>query len=248
MTTSEKTYPAGDGWVENVTYVLDKCPLTVRVRNNGSEDLGASLSATFRKLQGLLSGENVSGSDTITLTAEQADISWEVRAEVLLKNCPHTIRVREGGGPEDLLSSLTLTFQKMEHQLFERLPPVVGGSVLKDFVAPANLKTVYRSAPFQRTGVDALAEKVIRNIHSLEDKAMTMPEGTTAANIDSQTATQYLHEILELLRPIAAGAVSGTGEDAVLTVKFKSKLAALGARSGLAHAFELFDAENAVKA
>lgn len=42
---------------------------------------------------------------------------WTENVEYLLKNCPYTIRVREGGGPEDLLSSLVVTFQHMQHLL-----------------------------------------------------------------------------------------------------------------------------------
>lgn len=42
---------------------------------------------------------------------------WIANAEYLLANCPHTIRVREGGGPENLLSSLALTFLAMQHKL-----------------------------------------------------------------------------------------------------------------------------------
>jgi hypothetical protein len=47
---------------------------------------------------------------------------WSDNARYLLDQCPHTIRVREGNGPEDLLSSLVLTFQKMQGRIadFER--------------------------------------------------------------------------------------------------------------------------------
>lgn len=40
--------------------------------------------------------------------------SWRENVEYLLKRCPHTIRVHEGGGPESLLNSLIVTFMKME--------------------------------------------------------------------------------------------------------------------------------------
>jgi hypothetical protein len=43
--------------------------------------------------------------------------SWEDNAKYLLDRCPHTIRVREGNGPEDLLSSLIVTFMMMERML-----------------------------------------------------------------------------------------------------------------------------------
>lgn len=45
-------------------------------------------------------------------TSETA--SWRENVEYLLKRCPHTIRVCEGGGPESLLDSLIVTFMKME--------------------------------------------------------------------------------------------------------------------------------------
>lgn len=45
------------------------------------------------------------------------EAEWVENAEYLLNCCPHTIRVREGGGPEDLLSSLICTFMSMERKL-----------------------------------------------------------------------------------------------------------------------------------
>lgn len=49
--------------------------------------------------------------------AEKADAAWKENAEYLLASCPHTIRAREGGGPEVLLHSLVLTFMSMQRQL-----------------------------------------------------------------------------------------------------------------------------------
>lgn len=54
-----------------------------------------------------------------TTTAQPAGDGWEANARYLLENCPYSIRVREGGGPENLLSSLVVTFQGMQHKLKE---------------------------------------------------------------------------------------------------------------------------------
>lgn len=47
----------------------------------------------------------------------QPNKRWVENVEYLLKQCPHTIRVREGGGPESLLDSLIVTFMLMESRL-----------------------------------------------------------------------------------------------------------------------------------
>lgn len=44
---------------------------------------------------------------------------WVANVKYLLDNCPHTIRMLEGGGPENLLSSLCVTFLNMQHKLKE---------------------------------------------------------------------------------------------------------------------------------
>lgn len=56
--------------------------------------------------------------DTINEVLNGPD-GWVANAAYLLDNCPYTIRVREGGGPEDLIASLVVTFMKMEHKLKE---------------------------------------------------------------------------------------------------------------------------------
>lgn len=43
--------------------------------------------------------------------------TWENNVRFMLDNCPHTIRSREGGGPENLMVSLVLTFTRMQRQL-----------------------------------------------------------------------------------------------------------------------------------
>lgn len=47
----------------------------------------------------------------------QPNKRWVENVEYLLKQCPYTIRVREGGGPESLLDSLIVTFMLMESRL-----------------------------------------------------------------------------------------------------------------------------------
>jgi hypothetical protein len=45
---------------------------------------------------------------------------WRENAEYLLARCKHTIRIREGGGPESLLNSFIITFMNMEQKIDER--------------------------------------------------------------------------------------------------------------------------------
>jgi hypothetical protein len=45
---------------------------------------------------------------------QEAAVMWRENIEVMLKNSRHTIRVKEGGGPESLLDSLILTFMRLE--------------------------------------------------------------------------------------------------------------------------------------
>lgn len=52
-----------------------------------------------------------------TLDYETASKVWRENVELMLKNCPYTVRVREGGGPESILDSLIVTFSRMEQML-----------------------------------------------------------------------------------------------------------------------------------
>jgi hypothetical protein len=45
---------------------------------------------------------------------------WKQNAQYLLESYPGTIRVREGGGAEDLLSSLCVTFIKLRDEVTGR--------------------------------------------------------------------------------------------------------------------------------
>lgn len=42
---------------------------------------------------------------------------WRENIDYMLRRCPYTVRVREGGGPESLLDSLLVTFMKMQKEL-----------------------------------------------------------------------------------------------------------------------------------
>lgn len=53
----------------------------------------------------------------VALTSNETDDTWENNAQYLLERCPHTIRVREGGGPENLMHSFIHTFMAMEEKL-----------------------------------------------------------------------------------------------------------------------------------
>lgn len=52
-----------------------------------------------------------------TVASVHGDDGWIANATYLLDMCPHAIRSREGAGPENLMSSLCLTFQAMQHKL-----------------------------------------------------------------------------------------------------------------------------------
>lgn len=56
-------------------------------------------------------------------SAAPSGVTWEENVEALLARCPHTIRSREGGGPEDLIASLVLTFTVMQQLLASAQPP-----------------------------------------------------------------------------------------------------------------------------
>jgi hypothetical protein len=47
----------------------------------------------------------------------KAGDGWRENAAYLLDNCPHTIRVRDTEHPDELLTSLVVTFQKMQRML-----------------------------------------------------------------------------------------------------------------------------------
>jgi hypothetical protein len=58
LATSAPSEPAGDGWTDNVLYLLERCPHAVRVREGGGpENLLSSLCVTFQKMQGLLASQ-----------------------------------------------------------------------------------------------------------------------------------------------------------------------------------------------
>jgi hypothetical protein len=57
--------------------------------------------------------------------------SWEANAKYLLDRCPHTIRVREGGGPENLMHSFVHTFTAMERKLEQPIAARVGTPVAR---------------------------------------------------------------------------------------------------------------------
>lgn len=72
-------------------------------------------------------GDWVRASDYDTLRAEVERLrerldgkdGWEQNVEALLEQCPYARRVREGGGPENLIQSLALTFIIMQERLAE---------------------------------------------------------------------------------------------------------------------------------
>lgn len=53
--------------------------------------------------------------------------------EAALKACPYAIRVREGGGPENLAASLAVTFSKMQHRIAELEATTIGN--IQDFAS-----------------------------------------------------------------------------------------------------------------
>lgn len=49
--------------------------------------------------------------------AEPIGETMEDNVRILLDRCPYTVRSREGGGPEDLIGSLCITFIGMQSRL-----------------------------------------------------------------------------------------------------------------------------------
>lgn len=64
-------------------------------------------------------GVSIQGKFLAALTeAKQQDADgWEANFRYLLDRSPHTLRSREGGGPENLMQSAILTFTRMEQRL-----------------------------------------------------------------------------------------------------------------------------------
>lgn len=81
---------------------------------------------------------------------------WEDNARYLLEHCPFAIRVREGGGPEDLLSSLVVTFQGMQHQIERTRQSVMPTGAESD----GTLSTVAASAPCLADYLEHLAREM----------------------------------------------------------------------------------------
>jgi hypothetical protein len=65
------------------------------------------------------------------------DNGWEANARCLLDRSPHAIRVCEGGGPEDLLKSLVVTFMAMEQKLAMAAPAGSGAVEQSDLALSA---------------------------------------------------------------------------------------------------------------
>ena len=53
-------------------------------------------------------------------TARPKGDGWVENAKSLLERCPFAVQVREGGGPEELLASLVVTFQGMQDRLTQK--------------------------------------------------------------------------------------------------------------------------------
>jgi hypothetical protein len=126
---------------------------------------------------------------------------WIENAKYLLDHCRHTIRVREGGGPEDLLSSLVVTFQKMQMEI-ERLDGLINTPHIEDFLTAVRLEAAHQR---ERWGVEHDAGKTDVDwfwlIGYLAGKALN--EGKSAPDaINTRTfpptsfVTKQLHHII----------------------------------------------------
>jgi hypothetical protein len=79
----------------------------------------------------MLAAPAVSAPATTPVTPRTADTeggTWEENVYFLLSQCPYAVRSREGGGSEDLLSSLCITFTGMQmrlqgHPMFKKEAP-----------------------------------------------------------------------------------------------------------------------------
>lgn len=83
------------------------------------------------------------------------DERWKVNVRDLLDRCKHAIRVCEGGGPESLLLSLVVTFQKMQAEI-ERLEALINTPHINDFFEAVKLEAAHQR---ERWGVEHDAGK-----------------------------------------------------------------------------------------
>jgi len=115
----------------------------------------------------------VLASQRAETSAEPKGDGWRENAEYLLQRCPHTIRVREGGGPENLLSSFVLTFQKMQG-LLEKGTPETEGKPRRVLSATERLHNLCDAlseqadeSPFTREEWDAIDRQTVRLTNAL---------------------------------------------------------------------------------
>lgn len=78
--------------------------------------------------------------------------TWQKNVEFLLAKCPHTIRGHEGGGSENLIVSLVLTFGKMQHMLAATPTPPTLSEDLRGFLTGANITQPVTVTNHEETG------------------------------------------------------------------------------------------------
>lgn len=94
-----------------------RLPAAIWAREQGSDRLAALL-----EQEACASPEGLDCADPTVLPPVQAEPkdgpgTWEENASYLLDRCPYTVRQREGGGPECLISTLIVTFTGMQMRL-----------------------------------------------------------------------------------------------------------------------------------
>jgi hypothetical protein len=112
---------------------------------------------------------------------EPSGDGWEDNAIYLLDRCPHAVRVREGGGPENLLSSLCVTFQKMQGMLATTPPQAEPSPGMSKSWQTA--VAVAREAPSGRTVVDSAVILAIDK--RLSEAFAAMPQDKRCEHCDS---------------------------------------------------------------
>lgn len=91
-------------------------PLVAALDAAGFE--GASYEVARDQIGTLLERTNKAEAEVERLRAEhEGPDSWEANAKHLLARCPYTVRQCPGGGPEDIKSSLVVTFMGMQQDL-----------------------------------------------------------------------------------------------------------------------------------
>jgi hypothetical protein len=121
----------------------------------------------------------------VVATAQRA-LRYEATIEELLATSADAVRVREGGGPEDLAMSLSVTFIKLRDGKVDAIAQAVEAAVAKDKAAVADVLAALRETGFaQADGAEGLSLGDV--IRSIAKRAEPM-EGSNEAIVEEREA------------------------------------------------------------